>query len=304
MIRNLGICALLGAVITSNAGIVWNRGALHGPVNGPAAPIPAYYPTSAQPQRTYPPGTAFLPAPEETTSKAFRDVNEPIAKLDHDHQTFFDCTLTKVSDREGFVKVSNGLIRIKLEELPEPLRSKYYDPEIEKRQNEAKAEAERQQRQASFVSAALTRELWKGSHMRYVGTELKNIDSWPQVQGSAARLLQDGSLLVTTEVVTQKTIPVRVPSRVNAWQSHGAFVGGSGDGGGGFYHEDVTNSGPQVILVNYPNAKTTPTGTRIDCVADKAGVRTTGSDILQVYDYGKPYSPKSAEELAQLQRAK
>jgi hypothetical protein len=166
MIRNLGICVLLGVVITPNVGIAWNRGALHGPINGPGAPIPAYYPTFAQPQRVYPPGTVPGKVAEEKTSTLYREIKppEPLPVFTWDNRSIADGVLIKVGEDDCFVKVESGLIKVPLHALPEPAYSKYWkipQAELEKRYAEEAAQRAKVEEAQRLESAAKAEEIAK-----------------------------------------------------------------------------------------------------------------------------------------------
>jgi hypothetical protein len=97
--------------------------------------------------------TAFLLL-SATAAEQFRDVNERLPVFTLKGVPVGNAVLERAGLEEGIVRLeTGGLLRIQLETLPEPARSKYYDQVAV-----AKAHAEKKAKVAATISAAQRRE--------------------------------------------------------------------------------------------------------------------------------------------------
>jgi hypothetical protein len=216
--------------------------------------------------------------------------------------SYTNAHLRAYSPTEGSLRHEGGLEKIKLSDLPEPERSKFYNP-----QKAAEAEAAKEQAR-SAAQAPRTQASVNGMPyhpFRKVGDRYYNLQPLYQDgekvvrDPEAGRLIGQGWLIAAEEGPAE---PFGIPYG-DLWRGPYTVIQVTSEG---LLVERTDKRSQPVLryvyfLSNYPFASSAVAGQRIRFIALRRGVRRytdiqQGTREIQVYDYGIPCAPSQLQQ--------
>jgi hypothetical protein len=215
---------------------------------------------------------------------SFAQTNNVIPRLKVGERIYTNAQISSASATEAIVRFDGGGARVNLEDLPEPYRSKYFDPEKAKaaKISAARKFAEKKELEEASRKAAL--ENWKREHVRIVDGKEINIANMIKLEGEIDQVIpNDGAVILRLYESHQEM----------ASPAYGSVTSGNFLGGGKARYRTVTKPGDKCVFVKMNIANLTD-GDALEVSAVK-GKPITKTNVLgavvtmDFYTTGLPY---------------
>lgn len=212
---------------------------------------------------------------------------EPIegdfAKITIGTNTFTNAHLRAYSPSEGSLAHDGGIEKIKLADLPEPARSKFYDPQKEQEAIGAKERGDSERKAAAEWRRLAETERYQEANFRLIDGKVVNAKNWPELDGRIIIVLTNGVLLQLAKTVRVYD-PIRpLPSaedRVGLFNS-APFVPPE-------HYTQKRQLTDEIVFVAF-NPTNSYDGEELTVSALRAGTIEIKGRTYQSYRTGKPY---------------
>jgi hypothetical protein len=109
--------------------------------------------------------------------------------------TFTNAHLRAYSPSEGSITHDGGIKKIRLADLPEAIRSEFYDPQKEQQAIEATKKSNSERKAAAEARRSAEIERYKEANFRLVEGKFVNTKDWRELDGNISSVLRNGILL-------------------------------------------------------------------------------------------------------------
>lgn len=210
--------------------------------------------------------------------------DEQIPELKVGSRTFTNATLRVINSSNAIVATGGSGVKIDLEDLPEPWRSKYYDAsKVEKEVAEASRIATEKQATRDAWKKAVS-EKYKTQNFRIVGGVETNSLFWPKLSGTIQRI-ESGGIYLTL---------FKTNVYWNAGYSSGSISSGNfiaGSSSPGYYTTNYEQWGGPTVFVRCDPVRekfATEQSVAFRAMPVARGPDSPG-DGAAVFDMGSPY---------------
>jgi hypothetical protein len=214
-----------------------------------------------------------------------RIVNETIPIFEHKGRTYVNAKLTKVTLYDAIIKVEGGGVRVKLQDLPEPFRTKYFDP-----QKIAAVEAQKQKQ-------------WEDYHSQVKAFKEAREQAWQDKINSKKPLrVIEGDLYDFSEVVAALLDERSLDGQLKLFFIEGKVLSVTEQGILVTLDDEDGNLGiDRVFLKNYSREENVVDGYPIRVIAVPVGryqyvMASGGKATVPLYDCGRFYNASQDEK--------
>jgi hypothetical protein len=200
-------------------------------------------------------------------------------------KTYTNAHLRAFSPTEGSLRHDGGLEKIKLSDLPEPARSKFYDPQKAYEDAAAKQQAADESQARAATASKQAVEQYKAAHFRLVDGKLINLTNrvWIVLEGRVERLLPNGVMLRL-----YKTTMRLIPGSNRAYAPEGNLMLGGGTPNYRYSRTRELTAEMSFVACD-PKAEGFYDGQERQIRVIKTGLLTINGATHPGYDAGVPY---------------